>query len=260
MELDICPTCKNLVCDCPADTPEWFSPTEIDFIPEDGREFHTPLKTCEICNKEGDWFKHDGMYMCPDCRNKEMELEAESDSHADERVAELRAIEELIPKDVREVDTTLKVKEEFFNTERISIVDKKREIDSDGSITEKHYILAAWLKERMLNDRSVLFDLDEARVKVTSRQRSDQQYMNDLAIKISKDKREELKLKDLEYKPTAPVIKERKTKPKKPKFDKREVFRLAKETGIPEFAIQTVCVSKNIQPIEAIAWIKENQG
>lgn len=288
MTLDICSTCKSLICECPTDdNKEAWKTAVIEGLIVEGsyQKKHeddprsavnmlvysgqrpSPLKTCEVCSAEGDWFKHDAMYMCPDCRNKEMTLQAESAKHADERVAQMhedslqkKAIEKVIPKELRQLDTTLAVKEEFFNIERISIVDKKKEIDADESISEKHYTLAKWLKERMLSDRHVLFDLDEARVKVTSGQRADQQYMNDLLIKVSRDKREEFKQKDLEYKPAAPVIKERKAKPKKTKFDKKEIFKLAKEFGIPEFAIQTVCVSKNIQPVEAIKWIKENQG
>ncbi len=231
-------------------------------------------RTCEVCNKEGDWFKHSGMYMCPECRDKEMALQAKSLATADKRVADSKTdmLERLantvessiipIDKLAEElpIDETIKVKSEYFNVKTLSIIDMKAQIDADTTIVNKHFELAARQKTRFLHLRTTLFDIKEIEVTITSEMRGIQQFFNTHVNNLRTKEREKLKLQDLTYQPIAskPISKSR--KPKAPKFDKVELARLAKEIGIPEFTIQTICVAKGIQPQEAADELKKLQG
>ena len=287
MSIELCPTCNNIICECPSentgscyddpgnDTPEYPEILDHQTIPSPSTKDPT---ICEMCRAENPdkWFKHCAMYMCPTCRNKEMALSAKSAAGADKRVADARTDmlelqnQELVDKqkedifpltdlaDELPVDGTIRVRSEFFNANITSIIEMKKAIDEDSSIEKKHYALAEQLKERFTRLRKVLFDIDEKRVTITSEQRGIQTYLNDLANKLRTDEREKLKLSDLTYQPVAPKKpRESKTrKPKAPKFDKAELRRLASETGIPEFTLQTICVAKGIQPAEAAKMLK----
>jgi len=281
MELEICESCGMLVCECPSDIPtpskdsiqsvhDNVTEPEISFI----SSFPKGLKTCEVCNTKGDWFKHSGMYMCPVCRDMEMALQAKSLATANKRVADsktdmlerlantvessLNPIENLASE--LPIDTTIKVRDDIFNIKTLSIVDMKAQIDADSTIVNKHFELAARQKARFLHLRTTLFDVRELEVDITSEMRTIQTFFNTHVNNLRTAEREKLKLSDISYQPTAPKPQAKTRKPKAPKFDKVELARLAKEIGIPEFTIQTICVSKGMTPQEAVDWLKKLQG
>ena len=274
-DIEFCPVCNNIICDCPSilsnhiieGSGQPLQPIELDRI--------NPSKNtiCEICNTINDkgWFKHSGMYMCPSCRDKEMALSAKNAAGATKRVSDMKLehasktnqetvserkeiykIAEEIP-----VEGEIQVRTDIFNAKTISIIELKKNIDDDDSIVKKHFALASQLKNKFLHLRKILFDIDEARVSITSEQRSIQTYLNELANRLRTDERDLLKLADMSYKPVAPkLVKNQTPKIKKPKFDKVELKRLSAEIGVPEFTLQTICVAKNIQPAEAAKLLK----
>jgi hypothetical protein len=216
--------------------------------------------------------------MCPDCMDKEDELEKELEATADDRVAEantasLERVNQAVIDQYRgepisdelveqlEIDQTIQVRADLFNANTVSIIDMKQSIEADDNVTDKHYELAKKLKDRFLHLRSVLFELDEQKIGITSEQRSIQQYLNDLANKIREDKREELRLSDINYKPVAPSKPKRKPKTPKPKlFDKKELRRVANELDVSEFTLQMLCVAKNLTPVQAAEELKRLKG
>ena len=281
MTIEFCPKCNNIICDCPNDD----IPTlVIDSITTAQQTINTIQnqtndrvvieRECEVCSAKGDWFKHCAMYMCPTCRDKEMALSAKNKATESDRVS--AAIEDTVARsnqsiiDAREskvvediakeipIDGSIQVRSDIFNAKTISIIDMKKGIDEDSSIEKKHFALALELRSRFLHLRKVLFDIDESRVSITNEQRSIQTYLNELSNKLRTEEREKIKLKDINYKPVVSKIAKPRIakKPKLPKFDKAELKRLASETGIPEFTLQTICVAKGIQPTEAADMLK----
>ncbi len=289
-DIEFCPNCGNLACDCESDIPTFDHQIAEPLMPEVFIKGIIPEKDrikdptiCEICGsidqQEGSkgWFKYNAMYMCPSCRDKEMALSAKNAANADSRVAAMNACMEVrLDKDKKDkelkaiegvsqhipVDSSIKVRNDFFNAEIVSIINMKKEIDADSSIEKKHFELALRLQDRFIHLRNVLFNIDEKRVSITSEQRGIQTYLNDLVSKLRLDEREKIKQQDLTYQPVIPK-KPRESQaraPKKPKFDKVELARLAKEIGIPEFTIQTICVAKGISPVEAAKMLKGLQS
>ncbi len=277
-DIEFCPVCNNIICDCPPilsnsiieGSGQPLQPTELDRI-------NPPIPgdtLCEICGamNDGGWFKHSGMYMCPSCRDKEMALSAKNAAGATKRVSDMKlehasqsnqdTIDERkeIHKIAKEipVEGEIQVRTDIFNAKTISIIEMKRIIDDDDSITEsKHFALAKQLKAKFLHLRKTLFDVDEARVSITSEQRSIQTYLNELSLRLRTEERDEIKAGDMSYQPAVPkLVKNQTPKVKKPKFDKAELKRLSAEIDVPEFTLQTICVAKNIQPAEAAKLLK----
>lgn len=233
---------------------------------------------CEMCGavNNDNWFKHCAMYMCPSCRDKEIALQAKSRAHENERVAQshkeiLEQSNQSITDEIKKVDQIAKeipidheiqFKTDYFNADTTSIIERKSLIDADESITRKHEELAKQLKEEFLHLRKVLFSQKEHEVRVTSKIRGLQQYLNDLANKLTTAERERLKIADIKYQPMAPkVIKPKKLKkPKTPKFDMKELRRLAAETGIEMTTLRTICVSQNLSPVDAAKMLKGMQS
>lgn len=281
-DIEFCPKCNNIICECSTVSVE---PIETDYVAEKfydeilGSNIESVLipnptpepdpTICEICdakNPKMDWFKHCAMYMCPTCRDREMAATVKNAVFAEQRVAvmnkdmaERLSQEKQVETITKEIpiEGEIQVRSDIFNAQTISIIDMKKSIDEDTSIIKKHFELASQLKDKFLHLRKILFDVDEARVHISSEQRSIQTYLNELSNRLRDEEREKLKLADMSYQPAVSIPKTRKArKPTGPKFDKKEVIRLAKEINIKEWTLQTFCVRSNMTPVEAAKVLK----
>lgn len=161
------------------------------------------------------------------------------------------------------VDTTIKVKTDYFNAETKSIIDIEKEINADESIEIKDKPME--LGRRILADfthkRNVLFNFDQSyhkeRDNKTSELRSYQTYLNDFANRVSKEERDRIGLKDLSYKPLPPKA-PKIPRVKKKKFNKKELKEYSdKLGGNVEYLLQGLCVQKNITVEEAYLIVKK---
>jgi hypothetical protein len=154
----------------------------------------------------------------------------------------------------RQTDSKVEVREDLFNAATVAIVDLKKIIDENPVITNKPYALAEELRNRFETFKKAIFVANEKIIEATNHQKAIQVYLNNLANQLRQEEREKLKLADINYKPglVKPIKTASAPKIRKPKFDKAELAKYAKELGVSEFTLQMVCVAKGI-PVETAA-------
>ena len=106
---------------------------------------------CECCpNDKGPFVKFMTMIMCMDCYNKEKALQAANNHPVTQqnRVNEYRELSNITVAISRETDAALQVRTDLFNASTTSILELKKLIDEDETITNKPYALASELKNR----------------------------------------------------------------------------------------------------------------
>lgn len=217
-----------------------------------GNEAH-----CEACEYIGPCDLFMATLMCPNCIDKEKLAQVEIDRTANERVAKLESdrIDKVKLEQAHEIDASVKIRTDLFNASTVSIVELKKTIDEDSTIENKQFKLAEELDKRFHHLRTVLFNMDEERLKLASEQRAIQVYLNTLAGQLRQDERDKLKLQDITYQPKTVIIKKPKA-PSKKKIDKVELRKYAAELGVSEFTLQMVVVSKGLTVAEAAEQIK----
>lgn len=216
---------------------------------------HTNGATCEVCGNSGTVeIMFGDILMCMDCQEKETVAQAELKAGAEERVKAVNNNARATLDRAKTVDQSIQVIQDIFNAETISIAEIKLAIDSDDTIVEKHFTLAKSIAERHEHFQLILDAARDTIKEAESKQRAIQQYYNDLANKLRHEQREQIKLKDVNYKPIEKKI----VKPKAPttkKVDRKELIRLAgilnKEfPNVPANLImpnlQTLVISKNM--------------
>lgn len=214
-----------------------------------------------------------GMWLCPDCLEKE--IKAQADLHnpvaAEARVAEARAIQDKqlninqMADKAKLIDSSIQVRTDLFNAETVAIVDVFNSIDADVAIENKPLAKAQFMLERFTHFKTVVFELNEKVVEATTRQRAYQQQLNAIANQLRQEERDKLKLADINYKPSTPkIVKTRVAKSSSAKvsksavkYDRKEIQRVANEIGITEFTLQMICVSKQLSPADAGAFLKK---
>lgn len=179
---------------------------------------HTDKAQCEACPNEGRCDLLGDILLCETCLKKEYSLAVqkakESSANFDQAKINTAVINPIgaILHSV-EVDSALEVKEDFFNAETTSIVELKTAlfatVDSLATPDEKkkleenaNFELAKMIQQRYTLFREKLIEMKAAEQNLLSRQRAIAQYLNDLAGKISAEKRAEIKLGDINYKPS----------------------------------------------------------
>jgi len=213
---------------------------------------HTDKAECDACSYVGQCEIYHSrimakdMLLCPSCKSKEDES-TNIFFHENQRIKEIKAI-----------DYSVKVKDDIFNAETVSIIEVKEVIEKDESIPseKKHYALAEFLKHRHLEFSKLIFDEQNKINEDRNRQRAIQSYLNVLSGKLRNEEREKLQLEHIDYKPSEKPI----SKPKSIttiKFDKVELVKYANELGLPMSTIQTICVKKNMTPIQAAEHLKK---
>lgn len=214
---------------------------------------HTDFATCETCSFIGNCELFSfvpsmiPMLMCQTCIEKDKN-HMSSENQAS-RLSQFKL------ETAKQIDNSIKLRSDIFNAETVSIVELKRLIDDDQSILNKHFHLAQLVTDRMNGYKKAIFEKNEELVELSNKQQSTQVYLNELSNKLRLDEREQLKLKDINYKPNPTKI----SKPKGQtvrRFDKTEIRKYALLVGVPEAVLQMVCVAKNMTPEQAMHQLK----
>lgn len=239
---------------------------------------------CEACPTEGMLRKHKSMNLCDECWEKEFRVEnppisltkcwtcqqpvtsptelakKELGKYCDSCLAKKNPVLNTVLETAKNIDASITARTDIFNAETVAIVDLKKAIDSDTTLTNKPFELAKALKGRFEHFTSVIFDAQKVVVESTNKQRAIQSYLNSLANQLRAEEREQIKVQDISYKPAAvkePKVKTVTTaKPKAAKLDKAELKKFAKELGVGEFTLQSFVVARGCTVAEAAAAIK----
>ena len=174
-----------------------------------------------------------------------------------ETITELTHENEIL-KQATELDYSLQLDTDIFNANTVSIQELKKAIDDDAnieSVEDKRFKLAAVLVERVSHYKELITGKKQEILEASSLQRSTQQYLNELANKLRQEERDKLKLADLNYEPK-PIKKPSKISTKK--YDKSGIREWSAKSGIPEFLLQTTCVSRNCSPQDAVHILRES--
>lgn len=247
---------------------------------------HTDKATCETCPNVGRCElyplseSNTIALLCPSCirqhetarmspeaqeqRVKEMNDRSKRDSILHSSIPDAQKALDLIGQS-QKIDNSIQTRSDIFNAETVAIVDLKNAIDSDVSVTNKHFKLAEVLTERRNHFKKVIFDLSAEMVEKSNRQQAIQVYLNELSSKLRVEEREKIKLADINYSPLPVKI----SKPKGvtvKKFDKSELRKWAMKlnewaiehghTGVPESVLQIVCIQKGMTPEQAFNQMK----
>lgn len=212
---------------------------------------HGKEAICDCCPNRGIVeIRYGNMLMCSDCWNKEQSLHAEN-MKPENQQARVDAMHNAMEAS-RKLDASVEVRSDLFNAATVSIVELKKLIDDNPTITNKPYALAETLTERFSHFKQVIFDANENIINATNNQKAIQVYLNNLANSLRVEEREKLKLADINYKPGAikPVktVTAVKTRKASTKLDKKELDKYAKELGVSAFTLQMLCVSQGITP------------
>lgn len=225
--------------------------------------------SCEVCPKvvldtEIKVFK--SMKLCVECYTKEVAFVNSTPTPA---VPENKVIA------AQQIDATIQIRQELFNAQTVAILEIKKAIEEDSSIPadKKNFKLYEVLQERVTHFRKVIFEMSEAMLNASTEQRAIQTYMNEMHNKLRAEEREHFRIQSANYQP--PIVKITKPKATKvKKFDKNELraefnkfIEECKAKGladitaaIKESTIQTICVSRNITPKEALDEMRKNFG
>jgi len=219
---------------------------------------HTDRATCECCGNSG---KCDVMYgnmlLCQNCIEKEKSLQ--EDNSKPEVIAARVDAASLIAKN-QQIEQGLNISEDLFNAKMISIIEIKRTIDLDESIPldKKIFELAKVMDTRYTHLREILPKQKQVVAENENEQRAIQTYYNELAKKLKAEEREQLKLKDVNYKPIEPAIKKQKA-PSTKSLNKIQLHKFAADIAnefpsqkdLALVVLQSVMVSQNCQTVEA---------
>ncbi len=224
---------------------------------------HTNDAECEACgNKAAVEIRYGNMLMCAACWEKELALKNEP-MESGVTVVQSEDIQNKILIESKHIDSSLEVRQDVYNAETIAIVDIKKAVYEDEAITNKPYVVAERLLDRLTHFRKIGFELNEQIQNNNNQQRALQQELNSLSNTLRNEEREKLKLADINYKPNQ--IKPRAIKPistsstsKRAKIDKVALKKAAVELGISEFMIQQICVAKGLSVEDAVVVLKKS--
>jgi DNA integrity scanning protein DisA with diadenylate cyclase activity len=217
---------------------------------------------CEICDSVGVSIAlhYGNIWFCDSCWTKEEKSTLENTSPS-AVAARLDTIKDnslnSIVKESNLIDSTIQVRTDLFNAATVAIMDLKKSIDADESITNKPYELAKTLKDRFEHYKQVVFELNEKVVEAGNQQKAIQIYLNNLANQLRADEREKLKISDISYS-TKPIKASVKKISTSKKIDKIELRKFASELGISEFTLQMVVVQKGISVADAAFLLKKS--
>ena len=210
---------------------------------------HSDEAICECCPNVGPCEVYMTMLMCPSCLDKQKELQAKSESEAETRVLSQRENIDARIKEIGTIDSAVQVKSDIFNAETVAIVEIKKLVDSDDSISaeDKNFKLASLLTDRINGFKRAITELNLEVIDKVNAQRAIQVYLNEMSNKLRVEEREKLKLQDINYQPAPQKVSKPRT-PKVPKFDKAELLKWAQFANVPPSIIQMICVSKGVSP------------
>ena len=235
---------------------------------------HTSMATCECCSNSGNMEIFAGMLMCADCIGKEKIAIAEyqTPEKQEARLQEARNtgvlnINNILDK-ARAVDYTVQVRTDIHNAETVANAEVKAAIWANAEIPadQKQFEYAKFMQERITHLQTVIFDANELVVAAQNKQRAVQAEFNVLANSLRQDERDKLKILSPNYKPGV-VSKPARTKsPKKPSFDKNELFKQIEQLHKEGFDIvtasmlQSTCVQRQMTPAQAADVMRKTFG
>ena len=162
-------------------------------------------------------------------------------------------------RNARNVDTSIQTRPDLFNAETVAIAALLKAIDEDAAITNKPFAKATVIQERINHQKQVIFELNAKVVDENSKQRAQQQALNNLANQLRQDEREKLRLQDINYKPRdvrMPVT-PKSLKLTTKRIDKKELREAARKLGIAEFTMQLVITQKNFTVQQAVEFFEK---
>lgn len=230
---------------------------------------NSKIGNCEVCEKtDVEITVHYGnMWFCSDCWEIEKEavkvntapsaqLERVNDSHT-------TTLQNAALEASRAIDANIQIRTDLFNAATVSIIELKKTIDEDTTITNKPYALAEELKKRFEHFKDVVFELNQQLVDAGNNQKAIHIYLNNMANQLRVEEREKLKIADLSYQPkaiTKPTVRKVGTTSttKKVKIDKLELAKYVKEIGVSEFMFIQIINTKQCTVAEAAEIIKKS--
>ncbi len=220
---------------------------------------HTNEAVCECCPNIGPVeLVFGGILMCKSCYKKELSLQNEN-RKPENQAARINQMNASLQK-ARDIDNSIQISSDIFNAKTVAILDLKKLIDDNETITNKPYALASELTERFTHLKNIIFEANKSVIDATNEQKAIQVYLNNLANQLRVEEREKLKIADINYKP--PVVKPSTPKHIKTssakKLDKAELRKYAMELGVNEFTLQMLVVSKGITVEQAANMLRKS--
>ena len=121
---------------------------------------------------------------------------------------------------IKAYDSSLKLREDIFNSESASITTIVDLINADDRIKDKNFHICTAVKEKIEKLRILIFDENTRIVELNNRLRVNEQYLNEKANALRTEEREKLKLQDNTYKINPIKISKPKLVSVKKKLDK----------------------------------------
>jgi len=199
--------------------------------------------------------------VCPECEKKGIHTANERQKQASMNMDKLDAPIDIndVLRQSRDIDASIQVRTDLFNAATIPIIELKKSIDSDETITNKPFALANELMNRLNHFKELVFELNEKVMNAQNNQRAIQTYLNQMSNQLRQEEREKLKIQDINYKP-GPIktVTPKAIKLAKPRLDKKELRKYAAELGVAEFTLQMLVVSKGITVEKAAELLKKS--
>jgi hypothetical protein len=162
---------------------------------------HMDNVACDACSNVGIVNVVNSMLLCDVCAEKEISIRSEvipphNEVNVENEVKQLA-------KEINPNLVTMETSMDFFNAETISLIELEKLILADENIPadQKYFELVARVRASYQDYRRILFEATKIQVEIASKQRAQQYYLNDLASRVSKQTRDELKLTNIEYQP-----------------------------------------------------------
>lgn len=206
---------------------------------------HGDSAVCESCDAIGPCEIISKILMCEKCQAREIEIQAELK-------------QTINPALQSNIDSTIRIRTDFFNSRTVSIEHLRLHIETDESIPhdKKRFKLAEQLKDRITHLSQTLIDKKSELEMLASEHRAIQVYLNNLASQITAEERERLRLSDINYKSTPPPTKVKSPSNKAGKIDRVLIRKYAVEMNVSELTLTQFVIRNNNDVEKGIAAFK----
>lgn len=173
---------------------------------------HSDEAECESCGRVGpcELIVEDNILCCELCAARDAEIKAEQAALPKDKNERINVIKLMAQN--RQIEYSVKILPDIFNAKMKSIIELHSALSSDESIKNPDFHLAQLMEKRQNHLDEVFNRNSRENDEIRTEQRVIQQYYNELANKLRAEEREQIHIKNLEYKPAEPKVK----KPKAP--------------------------------------------
>lgn len=196
------------------------------------------IADCEICDKVNveTWMMHGNILMCRECRENEQKVMIEES---------------------RTIDSNVVLKTDIFTVKTVAAVELRGAIEADESIPEdaKQYAYAKECMTRYKNLKKVIFEEELALNEKKNELRMWQVNVQESAGTLRAELKAQFKELDVNYQP-GPITKQNKTTKPVKKFNKKELYEVAKKYGYSAQLVQRFVVAKTLSPEDACKFIQ----